>query len=288
MGRVSDFVALARPMHWTKNAFVLMPVPFGLAAGARLDAPMFLAGLVGMGLASSAVYALNDAQDAARDRLHPDKRDRPVAAGRVSPGAARAFAAALVLVALGLVGVSGHVPALVLLGVYLATNLAYSLGAKHVALVDVFLLSSGYVLRVLLGCSLIAVRPSNWLLLCSSALALLLALVKRRADVGRGLSSESRPSLAGYSLAFLDLAIGVSASMTIVAYALYCMDARVLVPGREFASLPFALFGVLDYLRVSMLSDRGGAPLELILSSPTLLGCGLGWAVSTLWSVGLF
>ncbi len=84
MGRVSDFVALARPAHWTKNAFVLMPVPFGLAAGARLDAPMFLAGLVGMCLASSAVYALNDVQDAARDRLHPDKRDRPVAAGRVT------------------------------------------------------------------------------------------------------------------------------------------------------------------------------------------------------------
>jgi 4-hydroxybenzoate polyprenyltransferase len=165
---------------------------------------------------------------------------------------------------------------------------AYSLGAKHVPLLDVFLLSSGYVLRVLLGCSLIAVRPSNWLLLCSTALALFLALAKRRADLGRGLSTDSRPSLAGYSLAFLDLAIGISASMTIVGYALYCMEARVLVPGREFATLPFVLFGVLDYLRVSMLSDRGGAPLELILSSPALLGCGLGWAVSALWSVGLF
>ncbi len=288
MGRIRDYIALARPAHWTKNAFVLMPVPFGLAAGARLDVPMFLAGVVGMGLASSGVYALNDAQDAARDRLHPDKRDRPVAAGRISPEAARVFAAVLVLLGLGLVGLSGRLPALVLLGLYLVLNLAYSLGAKHIPLVDVFLLSSGYVLRVLLGCSLLSVRPSNWLLLCSSALALFLALVKRRADVARRLSTDSRPSLAGYTLAFLDLAIGVSASMTLVGYALYCMEAQVLVPGREFASLPFVLFGVLDYLRESMLTDRGGAPLDLLLSSPALLGCGLGWAVSTLWSVGLF
>ncbi len=168
------------------------------------------------------------------------------------------------------------------------TNVAYSLGAKHVALLDVFLLASGFVLRVLLGCSLIGVRPSNWLLLCSSALALFLALVKRRADVGRGVSTESRPSLAGYNLAFLDLAIGVSASMTIVAYALYCMEAPVLLSGREFASLPFVLFGVLDYLRVSMLSDRGGSPVELIWSSPALAVCAAGWVVTTLWSVGLF
>jgi decaprenyl-phosphate phosphoribosyltransferase len=288
MGRVSDYLTLARPAHWTKNAFVLMPVPFGVAAGARLDPPLFLAGVVGMGLASSAVYALNDAQDAARDRLHPDKRERPVAAGRISPAGARIFAAILVVLGVGLVGLSGRLPAVALLGVYLVLNLAYSLGAKHVPLVDVFLLSSGYVLRVLLGCSLIFVRPSNWLLLCSSALALFLALIKRRADVARRMSHESRPSLAGYTLSFLDLAIGVSTSMTLVGYALYCMEAKVLVPGREFASLPFVLFGVLDYLRESMLTDRGGAPLDLILSSPALLGCGVGWALSTLWSVGLF
>lgn len=288
MARIADFVALARPKHWTKNAFVLMPLPFSLAAGARLDPALFLAGFVGIGLASSAVYAFNDAQDAARDRVHPDKSGRPVAAGRVSPTAARAFAAGLLVTALALVGVSGHAPALGILGVYLVMNLAYSLGAKHVPLLDVFLLASGYVLRVLLGCSLIGVRPSNWLLLCSSALALFLSLVKRRSDLGRGLGTASRPSLAGYSLAFLDLAIGVSASMTIVAYALYCMEAPVLVPGREFASLPFVLFGVLDYLRVSMLSDRGGSPVELIWSSPALAGCAIGWIGSTVWSVGLF
>ena len=76
--------------------------------------------------------------------------------------------------------------------------------------------------------------------------------------------------------------------MTLIAYALYCMEAEVLIPGREFASLPFVVFGVLDYLRVAYLRNSGGSPVDVILSSPALLICGIGWALTTLWSVGIF
>jgi decaprenyl-phosphate phosphoribosyltransferase len=147
-------------------------------------------------------------------------------------------------------------------------------------------LSSGFILRVLLGCALVGVTPSNWLLLCSSTLALFMALTKRKAElVGAG--ADHRPSLAGYNALFLDQAIGITAGMTLVAYALYSKEAEVLQPGREFASLPFVVFGVLEYLRISHTKGRGGTPIELVFSAPSLLLAGIGWAAATVWSLGL-
>ena len=283
-----DLILLSRPRHWAKNAFVLMPVPFGVAAGADIDVLRFLTGLVGFGLVSSAVYAFNDVRDAAQDRLHPDKRDRPIASGRIGPGLAIGWSCLLLAGSLIAAYAAAGGSALAIVIAYAVINMIYSLGAKDLALIDVFLLSAGFVLRVLFGCALIAVPPSNWLLLCSSTLALFLSLAKRRSDLARGLGSEQRPSLAGYSLGFLDLAIGISAGMTLLGYALYCIEAEVLVPGREFASIPFVLFGVLDYLRVALVTDRAGSPVEMILSSPSLQASGLGWAVATGWSLGLF
>jgi 4-hydroxybenzoate polyprenyltransferase len=285
---LSSALELLRPKHWAKNAFVFMPVPFALAAGGQLDATRFALGLIGFCLVTSAVYAFNDVRDAEQDRRHPQKQRRPVASGRLSP----AFAVALTILALGLglglVALSGHRDAVVIALSYVTINIAYTLGGKHVPLLDVFMLSSGFVLRVLLGCALIGVPPSTWLLLCSSTLALFLALAKRRGDLLRGVGSDHRPSLRGYSMEFLNQAIAISAAMTLLAYALYCMEAKVLRHGREFASFPFVLFGVLDYLRMSDLRSSGDSPVELILSSPSLWFSGLGWAAATLWSVGLF
>jgi decaprenyl-phosphate phosphoribosyltransferase len=288
MGTLRDWLELLRPKHWLKNAFVLMPLPFALAAGGRFDPAEFSLGFVGFCLAASAVYAFNDVLDAEQDRRHPRKQRRPVAAGRVSPAAAVASSVVLLAGGLTLAVLSGSRLAVAILLVYASVNASYSLGAKNVPLLDVFLLSSGFVLRVLLGCALIEVPPSTWLLLCSSTLALFLALAKRRGDLVRGVGSEHRPSLRGYSLGFLNQAIAITAAMTLLAYALYCMEAAVLRQGREFASFPFVLFGVLDYLRMTDLGNGGDSPVELILSSPALWISGALWAVATVWSVGLF
>jgi 4-hydroxybenzoate polyprenyltransferase len=288
MHTLRDLIALARPKHWAKNAFVFMPVPFGLAAGGSFDPLSFAIGLAGFSLVNSSVYAFNDVADAEQDRRHPTKRERPVAAGRVTPALALAWSIGLALAGVALAWIAGHNFGLAVVLVYLALNLIYSLGGKNVALLDVFILSSGFVLRVLFGTALIHVSPSNWLLLCSSSLALFLALTKRRADLARGLDHEHRPSLAGYNMGFLDQAMGITAGITLMAYALYSMEAEVLIPGREFASLVFVVFGVLDYLRVAHVYDEGGSPVDLILSSPTIILCGLGWVIATLWSLGLF
>jgi len=288
MGKLRDFLVLWRPRHWLKNAFVLMPLPFALAAGGHFHPVGFLLGFAGFCLAASAMYAFNDVLDAPQDRMHPRKQKRPVAAGRIRPAAAVGSSLGLLAGGVTLAALSGSRAAVVILLIYVAINLSYSLGGKHVPLLDVFMLSSGFVLRVLLGCALIDVQPSTWLLLCSSTLALFLALAKRRGDLVRGVGSEHRPSLRGYSLGFLNQAIAISAAMTLLAYALYCMEAAVLLPGREFASFPFVLFGVLDYLRMADLGNSGDSPVELVLSSPSLWLTGVFWAVATVWSVGLF
>jgi len=282
---LGDWTRLARPKDWIKNVFIVLPVPFAIAAGARLEPLLFLVGVGAFCLGASAVYAFNDAADAERDRLDPSKSARPVASGRVAVAGAYWFAG--ILAALSLLvsfAANGRGAAIVLAG-YLALNVAYSVGGKHVALVDVFLLSAGFVLRVVFGCALLAVAPSNWLLLCSSMLALFLALAKRRADLGRGLGHDQRPSLAGYTMGFLDQAMGIAAGTTIIAYAIYCIEAENLVPGREFAGLPFVIFGVLEYLRVAQIDGTGSSPVDTLLSSPLLVTCGIAWTGVTIWSV---
>jgi 4-hydroxybenzoate polyprenyltransferase len=284
--RAADLVELARLKHWLKSVFILIPAPFAIAAGAELRPLAFAVGLLGFSLLASAVYALNDILDAPADRCHPLKRERPVASGRVSPAAAGLLSAGLTIAGLGLLAPTGTLGPYWIGGAFLALNLAYSLGIKRVPLLDVFALASGYLLRVVLGCVLLGVAPSNWLLLCSSTLALLLALGKRRADLMADLDPEHRPSLAGYDQTFLEQAIGIAAGVALVSYALYCLDAEVLLPGREFASLPFVAFGILEYLRRVHTRGEGGSPVDLLLSSPAMAVSGAGWLVAVLWSMG--
>jgi decaprenyl-phosphate phosphoribosyltransferase len=282
---VRDYLELSRPKDWVKNVFVFMPVPFALASGARLDLRTFGLGLLAFCMANSAVYAFNDAQDVERDKAHDKKRNRPVASGRVSVRGAYLWSFSLACLGIAVALVTGRLAAVVLIGIYFVLQLVYSLGAKHIALLDVFLLSSGFVLRVLLGCALLDVPPSNAVLLCSYALALFIALGKRRADVIKGLDENHRPSLLGYNEAYLDQAMAITGSMAVVGYTLYCMESAVLLPDRKFASLPFVMFFVLDYLRLAHVRKGGGSPQDLLLGSPALLASGVGWLAAIVWSV---
>ena len=281
-------VRMLRIHHWTKNGFILLPLPFALRVGAQLDAPVFAAGLFGFCLLSSAVYVLNDLRDAEADRLNPRKRHRPIAAGSVGRGTAWAVFAALAIAAVGM-GLATGLPAVLgLFGVYAAANLAYSFGAKHVPVLDVFILASGFVVRVLVGCALLQARPSGWLLLCSSGLALFLAFAKRRGDLVEGMGPDHRPALAGYSLAYLDAALAISAGISLLSYALYSVEAGVLVPGRELAGLVFVAFAIFEYLRLIYTRGEGASPVAVAFRYRSLQAAGLLWMLATAWSLGLF
>jgi hypothetical protein len=153
---------------------------------------------------------------------------------------------------------------------------------------DVFLLSSGFVIRVLLGCALVAAPPSAWLLLCTSSLALFLGFAKRRADLKEGLDHQHRPSLRGYSLAFLDQAITITAGIAAVSYALYSIETKLLLPGREMASMPFVVYGILEYLRLADVENVGGSPVDVVYHSITMQVCAVGWMATVTWGLGLW
>jgi len=290
---LKGLIKLARLKHWIKNVFILLPVPFALAARAtrvpfQEEVGTLLLGLLGFSLINSAVYTLNDLIDADADQLHPRKCKRPLASGEVSGRAACIQIGVLMLAGLALCLATGR-PTVVLLSLaYIGINIAYCMGAKHVAVFDVFMLSSGFVIRVLLGCALVNATPSAWLLLCTTSVALFLGFTKRRADIVAGVDANHRPSLEGYSLPFLDQAITICAGVTLLGYALYGIESAMFVEGREMASMPFVAYGIMNYLRISNVENAGGSPVEIAYTSRSSQICAIGWIIAVLWSLGVW
>lgn len=287
---VSDVVQLLRPHHWVKNGFVLAGLLFGHAWHTPGYLAAALAATAAFCLASSAVYAFNDAFDAARDREHPEKNDRPVARGAISAEAAHGIAAALAAAALGLAAWTGW-PVAALVGAYLALNTAYSLGLKHVPVVDVFIIAAGFMLRLLAGTWGIGIEPSRWLLACGFLLTLFLGFAKRRAELERlaGDAGQHRAVLESYTLAFLDRAVFACVTGMVVTYALYTVaEQTVALHGTEnlIWTLPWVLLGSFRYLFRLHYRGGGGDPTLELLRDPMLAAAALGWVATVLWLIG--
>ncbi|MCA8959984.1 MAG: UbiA prenyltransferase family protein [Planctomycetes bacterium] len=282
--RGADLIRLARPHHWIKNGFILIPLPFAVAAGAQLNGGTIALGFVGFSLLASASYVFNDVRDAERDRQHPRKRNRPVAAGRIGDRWALIFSVLLASLGIGLLGLTALGAAIGLGLVYLGINLVYSSFGKHIGVVDVTLLAIGFLVRVVFGCALVRVAPSGWLVGCTSTMALFLALTKRRADLVAGLDVEHRPSLAHYSIRGIDIALAAVSMVAIVTYVLYCFDSPVFREGRELASAPFVLLGFLNDFRLIRKSPEM-TPVERVYRQPTHFLILCGWAASVGWSL---
>ena len=224
---------------------------------------------------SGAVYLFNDVADRERDRLHPRKRLRPVASGRLAVGPA--VAAGLVLVAASLTASLSITPGLTLTALaYVALLGAYSAWLKHVVIVDVLVVAAGFTLRAIAGAIAIDVEISGWLLICTILAALFLALGKRRHEYLTldGAAVAHRPILGEYSAALLDQMIGVVTASTVTAYALYTMSPETVAKFHTHllpATLPFVLYGVFRYLYLLYRCQLGGNPSELFLNDRALL-----------------
>lgn len=275
-GVARNLLVEARPRQWVKNSFVLAPLFFSQSA--------FVAGALGRALAafgcfclvSSSVYLFNGWRDRAEDRLHPQKRNRPLAAGFLAP--ATALVAAFGLLVAGLV--SGYVikpPVAWLCLAYWSINALYTVALKHQVILDVFALASGFVLRVVAGGVAIGVPLSPWLLLCTMLLALFLGFCKRRHELVL-LGDEAgrhRPVLRHYDARFLDAMIGVVTSTTLMSYGLYTMSEETV---RKFhtrgllLTFPFVLYGLFRYLYLVYRRERGGDPTQdLLADRPTVV-----------------
>lgn len=273
---------LLRPRQWVKNAFVAAPLFFTPPAWTPDDAAAVIVTIVVFCLLSSAVYVINDFADREADRLHPVKKLRPIASGEISPDAALAVMAVL-LVGAGALGLLLLPAGVVLIAaLYLALNLLYSFWLKHVSLVDVLIVAAGFVLRVEAGAAAIAVEPTVWIVVCTGLLALFLALAKRRDDLAKLLSQEHRPSLAGYNSRFIDTALAMILGALLVSYLIYTTDQTVIArygTDRLYLTAPFVIAGVLRYLQITLVEQRSGSPTDIALTDRFLIVTVIGWVV---------
>jgi len=275
-----------RPSQWVKNGFVFCALIFSrsLTDWHRL-ALVTLAALVFCAI-SSATYLVNDVLDAPDDRQHPIKRLRPVASGRVSRKAALCTAAALGFAALAGSWTLDHA-FFPVVSTYAAINLVYSAWLKQVMLVDVFVIAAGFVLRVIGGGVVIHVELSAWLIVCTTLLALFLALSKRRHELvllGESASGH-RSSLADYTPHFLDQLIGIVTASTVMSYALYTLseDARTKFPNKRLElTVPLVLFGIFRYLYLVHRREGGGNPAHMLFTDRVLLVSVLLWAAAVI------
>ncbi len=279
-----------RPLQWSKNLFVFTGLVF---AGRMSETGLFLTTLAAFACfcaVSSAAYLLNDLRDIERDRLHTRKRMRPLASGRLSRGTAAAGAA--MLAAAGLGGAFAIRPQFGLMALaYCALMAAYSLGLKREAVLELFVIAAGYVLRAAGGAAAIAVRISPWMLSCATLMALFLVLCKRRAEAFAAESPERhRESHAGYTPQLLDQMIAVATSATVVTYMLYAFQSETArLHSGLFWTVPFVIYGMFRYLFLVYVHGQGENPESLILKDPHLLGSLALWgglSVFLLWGKG--
>lgn len=277
---VPPLLLALRPAQWTKNLFVLAPLLFGKALTRPEVVGRTLAAFAGFCAAASALYLVNDVLDRQADASHPVKRLRPVASGEVGVVTALAAAAILLGTALLVLGLAAP-SALPWVGLYVVVTLAYSLGLKSVPLFDVFVIASGFVLRVLAGSAAASVKPSHWLLLCTFFLALFLALSKRRGEISN-FGVAGRASLREVPLALVESLEGVTLGITIVCYALYTVSAETIAWFRTdglLATVPIVVFGLFRW-RLLETRGKGEDATSDLLTDPGLLLTVLVWALA--------
>jgi 4-hydroxybenzoate polyprenyltransferase len=284
---LTAYISLIRPHHWVKNLFVLLPLPFALAAGVDLDEWPFIQGLLAFSLVNSAVYAFNDVIDRDRDRCHPGKKNRPVAAGQISTRSALVTSFTLILMAALLASNAGlNREVLAIPSVYLLLNLIYSLWGRDVPVVDVLLLAAFFFLRILYGCALLGVPPSERLLVGGTGIALLLALGKRRGELRLDLAIRFRESLNWYTEKGMDRTIKVLSFGVMLFYSEYCWSSSIYQEERWWWSLPPLYGGVLYYLQRILVANDQRSPVELVLRSRWIQFLLICWATLTWLSLG--
>ncbi len=297
--KLKEFIQLVRPAHWIKNIIVLFPVVFSK----RYDEPatwvVAFAMMAAFCLASSFVYVVNDIHDRHADRNHPRKKNRPLAAGRISIAAARVLAAVLlvgsivVATAVGLlankltVTTSVSMLPVAVLGTYLILQVAYTFWLQKAVLVDVICISLGFVLRTTAGAMAILVAVSPWLFVCTFTVCLFMGFCKRRGEITAMENSDAashRPTLSSYTLELLTHLITLSAGVAIISYLIYATSSRTVENiGTSYLvyTLPIVTYAVFRFAMVSMDGQYTG-PTELILGDRPFQLAVAAWAVATM------
>ena len=275
-----DLIRLMRPHQWLKNGFVFAGLIFSQNWGSPDLLVQVLRAFAAFCCISSMVYILNDWRDRAQDALHPVKKFRPLASGAVQTPAAFGLAAALSLCGFFIASLNTHaVWLLSLLALYVVMNLAYTWGLKHVPVVDVFMIASGFLMRLLAGTVAVGIAPSRWLLLTGLFVALFLGFSKRKSESFHT-PEQQRAVLQSYSPALLDVLIAVSMTATLTTYSLYAISPEIqaLHGERLMLTVPLLVFGLFRYCYQVQLG-KGEDVSKDLLKDPWILGAMGAWVL---------
>lgn len=277
-----------RVKQWTKNAVLLVPLLFAKSLFAEGLAIKAAISVLAFSFLASGVYVVNDWVDREKDRLHPEKKKRPIAAGHLGLGGAIALVIVCWSLALGL-GWWVGAPFLGVLGGYLMLQVLYTAGLKHMVLLDIMAIALGFILRVVAGAVAIDVVVSNWLFLCTLLGALFLGFAKRRAELSSlEDASAHRANLADYTVPLLDQMMSICAACCILAYGLYTVSKETVEhvgSDKLKFTIPFAVYAVFRYLFLVHKRGAGGSPEKVLLSDvPMMIDTALflgvaGWAL---------
>ncbi|MGH7372896.1 MAG: decaprenyl-phosphate phosphoribosyltransferase [Candidatus Rokuibacteriota bacterium] len=285
MSLVAAAVVSLRPRQWSKNLFVFAGLIFSQSLFTPLVWPALGAFLIFCAL-SGAIYVFNDLADVEKDRVHPTKRNRPIASGALAAPTAAVLGVVLLVGSL-VAAFRLSVPFGLVAAAYAILLVAYSLWLKHLVILDVLTVAAGFVLRAVAGAAAIAVEISGWLVICTILVALFLALGKRRHEYRtlRGDAAAHRPILAEYSESFLDQMVAVVTASTVTAYALYTMSPETVAKFHTRllpVTLPFVLYGIFRYLYLLYRRELGGNPSDLLLNDRALLVNTVLWMLALL------
>ena len=278
---MNAYVRLARPKQWLKNVLVFAAPGAAGVLDEPKDLGLALLAFAAMSLAASGTYYWNDALDVESDRTHPTKCKRPVAAGLIGVGTAKVLGSVLMLAALGVAALTGHWETVVLVGVYAAVTLSYSAVWKHIAVIDLIAISSGFVLRAAIGAVAVDVPMSSWFVLVTTFGALFIVTGKRYAEareLGDG-AGEVRATLGMYSEGYLRFVLGVTCAGALVSYCVWAFERRDLT-GADFPWYELSIVPVMTaFLRYALMLDQGhgAAPEEVFGGDRVLQLLGLIW-----------
>ncbi|MBK5285254.1 MAG: decaprenyl-phosphate phosphoribosyltransferase [Bacteroidia bacterium] len=281
---MKNYLNIIRISQWIKNIFIFLPAFF---AGKIFDfahLSELLPGFAAFCLASSCVYTFNDFVDKETDAKHPQKKNRPIASGKISRQHAILFAVMTGLVAL-LLSLWLSITFFYVISIYIFLNILYSVSLKHIPILDIILISSGFLLRIFGGGILADVPISNWIVILTFLLALFLALAKRRDDVliFNESGEKMRKSVDGYNLEFIMAAMTTMAAVIVVSYIMYTLSEEVMNrigSTKIYFTTVFVIAGLLRYLQISMVENNSGSPTRILLSDRFIQLTVLGWMAS--------
>lgn len=273
-----------RIQQWVKNLAIFLPLFFGAKLFDHYLLLKSLHAFLGFSFVASAVYILNDLRDIEHDRQHPEKRNRPLAAGKISKNEALIIIiTALVLGLFFIWTIPNNHLIFSLIGLYFGLNILYSFWLKKVALIDVCIIALGFVIRIFVGSASTGIFLSHWIIVITFLLALFMAFGKRRDDLILLSTSgvKARSNLDGYNLDFINAAILMSAAVVVVSYILYTTSADVIARTGQhiYVTSFFVVLGMLRYLQLIYVYDRSGNPTKIFLSDRFLQIVMLAWLV---------